>query len=214
MPDHVTLTQILSPEETSVFTDHHTLTFDFSAFLKQPRKSTRTVYDYARGNLDAVRAALQEIDLPSTISETSDNINVDWKRWKETFLSTVSKFVPKKKIRGRNPLPWINGNILHQIKKKESIRRKLKAKPTLHLQKKYRKMRSKVKRLLRESRENFFSSINDSFANNPKRFWSVMKQKSKTCSVQIVSLCQHHPAPSSSTDQADPASARPTATEA
>ena len=64
MPDHVTLTQILSPEETSVFTDHHTITFDFSAFLKQPKKSTRTVYDYARGNLDALCAALQEIDLP------------------------------------------------------------------------------------------------------------------------------------------------------
>ncbi len=49
MPDHVSLTQILSPEETSVFTDHHTISFDFSAFVKQPRKSARTVYDYARG---------------------------------------------------------------------------------------------------------------------------------------------------------------------
>ena len=70
-------------------------------------------------------------------------------------------------------------------------------------------MRSEVKRLLRESRENFFSSINDSFANNPKRFWTVMKQKSKTCSIPD---CISMPAPSSSTDQVDPSSARPTAT--
>ena len=74
---------------------------------------------------------------------------------------------------------------------------------------KYRKMCSEVKRLLRESRENFFSSINDSFANNPKRFWSVMKQKSKTCTIPD---CISMPAPSSSTDQVDPSSARPTAT--
>ena len=64
-------------------------------------------------------------------------------------------------------------------------------------------MRSEVKRLLRESRENFFSSINDSFANNPKRFWSVMKQKSKTCSIPD---CISMPAPSSSTDQVDSSS--------
>ena len=122
MPDLVSLTRILPPEQTSVFTDHQAITFDFSAFLKQPRRSTRTVYNYARGNVDTFCAALQEIDLPSTISESSDDINVEWKLWKETFLSTVSGFVPKKKIRGQNPPPWINGNILHQIKKKESIR--------------------------------------------------------------------------------------------
>ena len=118
MPDHVTLTQILSPEETSVFTDHHTITFDFSAFLKQPRKSTRTVYDYARGNLDALCAALQEIYFPSTISETSDNI-VDWKRWKETFFLPFRNSYQKRKfeagIRFRGSRAIL---ILHQVKKK------------------------------------------------------------------------------------------------
>ena len=64
-------------------------------------------------------------------------------------------------------------------------------------------MRSEVKRLLRESRENFFSSINDSFANNPKRFWSVMKQKTKTCSIPD---CISMPVPSSSTNQVYPSS--------
>jgi hypothetical protein len=57
-PDHVSLTQILSPEETSMFTDHHTISFDFSAFLKQPRKSARTIYDYSKGDMDALCAAL------------------------------------------------------------------------------------------------------------------------------------------------------------
>ena len=133
MPDLVSLTRILPPEERSVFTDHHAITFDLSAFLKQPRRFARTVYNNARGDVDALYAALQETDLPSIISESSDDINVDWKRWKETFLSTVSEFVPKKRIRSQNPLPWINSNILHQIKKKESFRRKLKANPTAHI---------------------------------------------------------------------------------
>ena len=70
MPDVVSLTRILPPKETSVFTDHHAITFDFSTFLKQPRRSARTVYNYARGDSDALSVAIQELDLPSTISES------------------------------------------------------------------------------------------------------------------------------------------------
>ena len=67
VPDHVSLTQIMSPEETFVFTDHHTISFEFSAFLKKPRKSIRTVYDYARGDIEGLYAALREKNLCSTI---------------------------------------------------------------------------------------------------------------------------------------------------
>jgi hypothetical protein len=42
-------------------------------------------------------AALREIDLSTTILD----INTDWKRWKDTFLSVVSEYIPKKKLKGR-----------------------------------------------------------------------------------------------------------------
>ena len=44
-------------------------------------------------------------------------------------------------------------------------------------------MRAEVKKLLRESRKNYFCSIDNNFKDNPKRFWTVLKQKSKSCSV-------------------------------
>ena len=182
VPNHVRLTETLSPEQSSVFTDHDAISFDFTAFIKAPRKSVRTVYDYAKGDLDGLRTALQATDLSSLISD-SDNIDNDWQRWKNTFLTTVSAFIPKKKIKGRNPLPWINSDILHKIKKKDSIRRKIKAKPTSYLKEKYKSLRSEIKKLLRESRENYFGSIDNSFKDNPKRFWSALKQRSKSCSI-------------------------------
>jgi hypothetical protein len=40
-----------------------------------------------------------------------------------------------------------------------------------------------AKQLLRESRENYFGSIDNSFKDNPKRFWSALKQTSKSCSI-------------------------------
>ena len=107
VPNHVRLTEILPPEQSSVFTDHNAISFDFTAFIKAPRKSVRTVYDYAKGDLNGLRDALKSTDLPSLISD-SDNIDNDWQRWKNTFLSIISAFIPRKVIKGRNPLPWIN----------------------------------------------------------------------------------------------------------
>ncbi len=97
VPNHVRLTEILSPEQSSVCTDHSAISFDFTAFIKAPQKSVRTVYDYAKGDLDGLRAALQATDLSSLISD-SDNIDNDWQHWKNTFLTIVSTFIPKKKI--------------------------------------------------------------------------------------------------------------------
>ena len=60
---------------------------------------------------------LEKEDLSTSISETGD-INTGWECWKNSFLSTVSEYIPKTKLSGRNPLPWINSSILHLIKKK------------------------------------------------------------------------------------------------
>ena len=70
-------------------------------------------------------------------------------------------------------------------------------------------MRSEVKRLLPVSCENYFSSNNVSFSNNPKRFWTVLKQKSKTCSIPD---CISMPPTSSSTNQIDLPATRSVAT--
>ena len=59
----------------------------------------------------------------------------------------------------------------------------MKKDPSDSLERKYKSMRSKVKKLLRESRETYFQSVDDSFKVNPKRFWSVLKRKNKSCSI-------------------------------
>ena len=99
-----------------------------------------------------------------------EDIDTEWECWKKIFLSAVTNFIPQKKLKGQNPLPWIDGNILHKIKMKESIRRKMKKDPSGSLERKYKSMRSKVKKLLRESRETYFQSVDDSFKVNPRDF--------------------------------------------
>ena len=131
MPNRVNVTDILSPKDTGVFTDHSVIIFQFNAFIKAPPKPLRFVYDYVKGNFEGHRTALSAINLSSIIA--NDDINTDWHQWKDTFLVAVSDCIQTKRLEGRNPIPWMSGAILNLIKKIESIRQKLKLSPSSHL---------------------------------------------------------------------------------
>ena len=72
---------------------------------------------------------------------------------------------------------------MHLLKKKETVRRQLSHSPTDYLHGKFKKLRTKVKNLLKESRERYFSNLGQSLYLNPKRFWNLFKVKSKTSTI-------------------------------
>ena len=181
VPNLVNVTDVMSPEKAAVFTDHCVVAYEFKAFRKAPLKTTRYVYDYQKGDFEGLRAALSAVNLSSVLEH--EDINTDWQLWKDTFLAAVSDFIPQKRLKGRNPVPWITGTIINQIKKKEYIRRKLKQSPSIHLKQKFSALRAQVKRMLRESRNEFFGSLESDINSNPKRFWSILKQKSKSGNI-------------------------------
>ena len=109
----------------------------------------------------------------------------------EEFLEAVSKYIPCIKLRERKDLPSINGTILNLIKKKSTVRKKLRSSPTSHLLEKFKHLRSKVKRMLRKSREEFYVSLGNNYQKSPKRFWSGMKRHTKTRSIpNIISMAE------------------------
>ncbi|XP_048586215.1 uncharacterized protein LOC116614508 [Nematostella vectensis] len=178
--DQVCVNEVLSPNEAGVFSDHGVVCFEFSAFVKAPSKFHRSVYNYTKADFDGLRASLSALELTMSSNENSD-IDTDWQNWKDLFLAAVADHVPSKKLRGRNPVPWMNGTILDLIKKKETTRRRLKKTPAkASLREKFKALRAEVKQALRESRENFFQSLERDYKNNTKRFWFVLKQKSKS----------------------------------
>jgi hypothetical protein len=94
---------------------------------------------------------------PTTTSADSD-IDDDWRN---TFVDTVSHHIPSTKIRGRNYVPWMNSAILHNIKKKSSLRRKLiKSKISKeHLKAKIKELRATIKKMLRNSRSMYINCV-------------------------------------------------------
>lgn len=115
------------------------------------------------------------------------------------FLDAVKDFVPSKILKGRNPVSWIDSIILNLIKKKNSVRQKLKSHTNAGLAGKFKSLWAQVKKLLRESRDHFYDSSDTGLRFNPKRLWSLLKLNSK--SRPIPGLVPMATAPDSSADQ-------------
>ena len=105
------------------------------------------MYEYAIGDFEGLREALSAINLSSIVGH--NNIDDDGRCWKDLLLAAVEDFVALKRLKGRNPLPRIDSNILNLIKKKSSVRQKLKSHPNARLRDKSKSLRAQVKKLLR-----------------------------------------------------------------
>ena len=134
---------VLSRAESGLFTDHSTIVFDLKTSIKAPPKVERVILDYRRGDFDGLRAALDAINL--TCAFQPDDINSSWLLWKDMFLAAVHDHIPSKKIKGRNSPPWMNGDIIYALRKKEAVRRKLRKSPTEALKAKFKEMRANIK---------------------------------------------------------------------
>ena len=178
----------LLPQASGVITDHNCLIFHFKATVKAPVKLNRFVYDYHKGDFEGLRSTLQNIDF-SKIVESNTDVNAAWLEWKERYIATVRNFIPMKKIKGKSSPPWITGHVLYMIRKKESLRKKLRSSSLTYLIAKFKQLRSTVKRMISETRARYFESLEQDIQSNPKRFWSAFKLSDKESSVpQQVSI--------------------------
>ena len=154
---------MLSPDKAAVFTDHCVVLLEYNAFVNASSHPRKFVYDYANGDFEGLREVLSAINLSSIVGH--NNIDDDWRCWKD--------FASSKRLKGRNPFPWIDSNILNLIKKKNSVRQKLKSHPNAGLRDKFKSLRAQVKKLLRESLDHFYDFIDTGFRFNPKHLRSI-----------------------------------------
>ena len=126
VPNQVHNMSVLSPVQSGLKTDHAVVTFDVQMAIRAAPKIKRTVFDYGRGDFDGLRSTLEAADLFNMV-DPDDNVNSNWLKWKDVFLTAVDSTIPKKTIKNARSLPSINGEIIHAIRRKENLRRKLKS---------------------------------------------------------------------------------------
>ena len=183
-PNKVNVCEMLRPSESEISTDHNAIIFDLKTECIPLSRVTRTVFDYGRADFDGLRERLETLNLEQRISD-DDDINNEWSNWKNTFLAPVNDFVPMKRVKDRKSLPWVNNTIPYLIKKKNTLRKRIKksVSQSKHLINKFKDLRSKIKRMLRDNGLEYMNKICASHESKPKRFWAYLKLKSKVSNV-------------------------------
>ena len=167
-------------------TDHYLINFEINICCSRAKQVKRIVYDYTNADFFGLRTHLNHVPFDLAISENSD-INECWQNWKDLFLISVGKFVPKKTVSDKNTPPWIDREVKYLIKKKYTALRRYRLNQTQRRKENLRRLTQEVKDMIKRKHEDYLANIKHSFANNPKLFWSYHKaihsNKQQTSSV-------------------------------
>ena len=140
IPDNINNIEVIDPYTLKLFPGHKCALFDLQVTLTPAQKLKRPVYDYRRANFEEMNRNLMNIDFEFTSSNSTSDINDDWNLRRDTFLAMAEEYIPRKIVKTRYNPPWITPAIILLIKKKETIRRKVRRKNSVALLEKYKNL--------------------------------------------------------------------------
>ena len=114
--------------------------------------------------------------------DEDNTIEDNWLAWKSVLFSKINLSIPKLNPRKFVTPLWIDGEVKHAIKKKNSLLKKAKQKVD-DIWGKFREKRKEVKHLIRFKRTTFFQEISDSCFSDPKRFWGYFNRLTKRSTI-------------------------------
>ena len=136
LPELVSISDVRNPSILGMSSDHRIIQFKISVSLNPIVQTKRLVFDYKRADFDGLRHRLMEANISSLLSRNGgeSSIDADWLIWKEIVrMSAIRDHIPSKHVNTRRTPPWITPNILHQIRKKDTVRKRFLNRGTAYL---------------------------------------------------------------------------------
>ena len=172
--------------------DHSVIVFKFHCYLDYTKD--KEIFSYGRADFPGMRDQLVESSWMESFLEAysaEDKFSVEdiWASFKSKIDELRDRFVPKSKSKGkpswksRGNIP-IDKTLQEEIRRKQIFHRNWMNKKTdadgelARMQ--YTQSRNRVKRLMRQARKRYEKSICYKSKENPKVFWSHVRQMLKT----------------------------------
>ena len=112
------------------------------------------------------------------------NVDTQWRVFTEHLNKATNTFIPKKKIRTTKPSKkngiHLNRKTLTKMRRKERLWKKYRDGKDERVFEQYKRVRNQVRKLSRNAVKKYEQDIAMAAKENPKRFWSYVKTKSKT----------------------------------
>ena len=112
-----------------------------------------------------------------------NNIDNACRLWTQKIIEHVNEFIPKYKLNYINNPPWIDGDVIHLSHQKEAAHNKALWSDTPQSWAKYQKLRSKLRNFVNSKYLNYIKDCSGKIASNPKRFWGLLRAKTKHRSI-------------------------------
>jgi hypothetical protein len=170
------------PEETSEVilhrypykSDHYMLDFQIDLNIKRKLDIPRTVYNFKKGNMGALKNEIHLNDMiPANVA--SHGINASWIHFKVKLLKLVNRHIPKVKIKNKNAPPWIDSDVVAASKNKEKAFLKAKKRQNSALWDRYKTLRNNLKNVVKQKYIEYIENLTSKLGSEPKRFWSFIR---------------------------------------
>ena len=146
---------------------------------------------YEKGNFDAFRDELSQLDWDSILNE-EESIDTCVSNFTESLLTVASKCIPNKIITIRqNDLPWLDNNTKKLMRKRKRLRIKANKTRSDYYWSKYKIIRNTVVSNLRNARKAYFDMICGKINSSKfgsKDWWKLTKQLTESSTTRSISI--------------------------
>ena len=143
--------------------------------VRYNRNATRRkVWRYDLADFTGACNQLDDLQLEDLL--VPNDINQSLSNWSELYLRTMHQYIPHAMLPDRKTLPWMTKALVNAIKKRNYYFRKSKQMGDETAYLKYKQLRNKVVKGLREAKRCFFSGLRPS----NKQFWKTLRQINTT----------------------------------
>ncbi|CAB3987353.1 Hypothetical predicted protein [Paramuricea clavata] len=166
--EHVINISVSECESIGVPSYHKALTFDLNFTARTPNDNRQESFNLKKANFEGLRTALRNDPLENYL-DTDNDVEHNWTSWKTQLFSKLNAFIPKRKPRKFITPPWIDGEVTHAIRRKNSLWKRGKEKNNSATWERFREKRKK--------------NISDSCISHPDRFWSYFNRLTRRSNI-------------------------------
>ena len=163
--------------------DHLLLDYEIQMKVNRKNPSPRRVFNYKRANMVALSEELMNV---TYYGNPTDSTNSSWSKFKRRVINLSNRYIPQITIRNKYSPAWIDADVVHASHRKKCALNKSKRtnRPQDKLRFKY--LRNQLKNLVSRKYKEHIANITNSIGTNPKRFWTLLKDRSKTQSSPTI----------------------------
>ena len=154
-----------------------------------PKKPSRKVYQFHKADKISLKMKANAVsDIFMMSDPTKNDINTNWCTTKSIINNLLNDYVPYKTTKSKHNLPWITNEIKRSMRKRERLFLRTMKSNSKTDWSNLRKFCNSVAKSIILSHRNYVNNIiGSNLVENPKCFWSYVKQK-RTDNIGVPTL--------------------------